>query len=322
MGGWFSMFDHGTPEVAVFEKGNKTEKEESIKGCLKPHNNQLTTSEFTINSLPEGYQEDDLYELVNYIADFTVRISVNFSSKKRLNFWQQAKVQFQGNNRGERHSGSGRIADVYQDTNEIKTCLCSNCINGTKNNAPKEIWTVVVFTATHVVFDDSEARRSECKLFYDTKDGMFKQLNVSKCRWRNVAGDLCFIECVTCDSKFANEIKAKFKRFNELWKGIRDRYALEQEHDSKRLVVIVSHPHGKPQKKISVGRLQKKYDRHLKNDLGYQLFYDSPTCKGSSGAPVYLYGQDWFQEEYVHSGTNKKQLNYSTTWCPKRDEAE
>ncbi|KAI8780080.1 hypothetical protein BgiBS90_019274 [Biomphalaria glabrata] len=324
MGARNSKYRYGTHETAEHKRDDRVTRMEKEKGCSKPHKNQIQIRDFSVGHFPEGYQEQDLFELVKLIAGLTVLIEVQFCSEKRLDYWQKTRTKYPGSEwKGKKTNltGSGRIADIFQDKNGPKFCTCSKC---KEDNVQRELWTIVVITATHVVFDDSEANSSSCCLFYDTDDGNYIQINCTKCRWAHDSGDLCFLEGFTCDRELFNNIDNKIKQFNVLWKTIHDRYALDERKEKmerkyyyKRLVVVVSHPHGGP-KKISLGRLDEQLKNKLKNDTGYQLFYDSPTCEGSSGAPVYLYGQDWFKVEYVHSGTTEdRQLNHSTTWCPK-----
>ncbi|KAK0066841.1 hypothetical protein Bpfe_003577 [Biomphalaria pfeifferi] len=310
MGSRHSKFEffYGTHETAESQK----------ELCSKPHIKQYEISKFSINDLPEDYQEENIFLLIKQIVKLTVQIVVNYISENRLDVWQNTKTRYPGSECKGKDSllrGSGRIADIYKNE-EAKKCMCSDCVNN--ENAEKETWTIIAITATHVVFDESEANKSNCKLYYDSEDGECIQINYCKRRWAHTEGDLCFMECVTCNKNLAEEIWQNIQQFNNLWKKIRKDYLKNtKKYKSNRLVVIVSHPHCGA-KKISIGHLEGKNEIELNNQKGYQLFYDTPTCKGSSGAPVYLYGQNWFRVEYVHSGgTKDPKLNHSTTWCPK-----
>ncbi|KAK0066843.1 hypothetical protein Bpfe_003578 [Biomphalaria pfeifferi] len=211
------------------------------------------------------------------------------------------------------HIGSGRIADIYPNRNEMKTCLCSDCLS---DNVKKETWIIEVLTATHVVFDDSEAKKSKCTLFYDSYEGRSTKSNGSKCRHANTFKDLSLLECIACDRELANVIMENIRSLNVLCATILERYTLdkgknknERNYHNNRLVVLGCHTLTVGQKKISIGRLERIIKRRKKCQKGCLLLYDTSTCVGSGGAPVYLYGQDWLLEEYVHSGrTSDKKL--------------
>ncbi|KAI8780079.1 hypothetical protein BgiBS90_019273 [Biomphalaria glabrata] len=269
-------FNYGTHETA--ESQNETDHKTAQEKCPKPHDKQFEISKFSINDLPEDYQEENLFQLIKQMVKLTVQIVVNYSSENRSDFWQNTETRYPGSECKGQDSllrGSGRIADIYKNE-EAKTCMCSDCIN--KENAEKETWTIIAVTATHVVFDESEANKSNCKLYYDSEDGRCTQINYCKLRWAHTLGDLCFMECVTCNENLAKEIWENIQQFNELWKTIREEYKTNtRKYNSNRLVVIVSHPHCGP-KKISIGHLKEKNKSELNIQKGYQLVYDTPTA--------------------------------------------
>lgn len=79
------------------------------------------------------------------------------------------------------------------------------------------------------------------------------------------------------------------------------------------LTVIVSHPHG-CNKQITIGyyteRVEVKDSRNLT-----RYVYTTPTCPGSSGAPVYVLGRwrGWWPCDHPHSGNSdiNRELNFS-----------
>ena len=52
------------------------------------------------------------------------------------------------------------------------------------------------------------------------------------------------------------------------------------------LCVVVSHPQYGMSKKVSVGKMKDRHD--LKNYDSCMFHYITPTCPGSSGAPVFI----------------------------------
>ncbi|KAK6964061.1 hypothetical protein BgiMline_031261 [Biomphalaria glabrata] len=310
-----TRFDYGTHETV-----NLSDNTSSEENCVKPHDNYRQILKFSMEYLPEEYRENDLYELVKSMAGLTVRISVMYSSKKRMKRWYDTDQLYPGYEcRGSKTCllGSGRIADVYQDSTLRKLCQCPQC-RSRQDSGRRETWIVLVFTAIHVVYDDTEGKKSKLKLLYDCEPGGSKLFHGATKRWSSTAGDLCLLECVTCDKAVAEELSKNIKYFNKLWRSIEAKYLEDTklaENDrkyQKRLVIIVSHPHG-GDKKISVGHVISQETRNIKTDFCYNWVYDAQTCKGSSGAPVYVFGQNWFKEEYVHSGGNTT-VNYSTFW--------
>ncbi|KAK0066846.1 hypothetical protein Bpfe_003581 [Biomphalaria pfeifferi] len=301
-------FDYGTHETLVLETEDEAELAVNRKTCRKNHNHYYSVSDFSEKNLPPKYCHKELLQLIQAMAELTVRIEVTQVSNDRPKNWKgQENVRYPGYDRkGETVSsyGSGRIADVYQNAKENITCSCP------------ENWIILLFTATHVVYDTHEAKSSKCRLFFDTGcKSKWRKLTIMKKMWSNEPGDLCLLAGVTCDTKLALGIRNILKEFNESWKYIEniEKYS-GKKRSKKTLVVIVSHPHGGP-KQISCGYLRKRKAKDLGDDEGFFFKYTARTCAGSSGAPVYVYGQNWFDDEIVHSGCNKK-LNYSTVWCP------
>ncbi|KAK6964367.1 hypothetical protein BgiMline_031590 [Biomphalaria glabrata] len=318
-----AKFDYGTHETAEFKSDDVAEAEIQRDGCQKNHSNYLEVKGLTLDSLPQGYQEPDLLELVKSLASLTVRISVMYSSLERRKFWQGTEASYPGYIcRGSDTclTGSGRICDVYEDTKYELTCPCSDCKEPMSGSERRAVWHIWVYSATHVVYNSVEAEKSVFKLFYDTSEGKRKTFYGVKVLWSNITGDLCLLSCVTCDKELADELDQSLKGLISIWKRIRENYKRDKtlEDDARkykdRIVVIVSHPHGGP-KKVSFGQLHSKERKKIGSDNGWHINYLTNTCSGSSGAPVYLYGMDWFKSEYVHSGSNSD-VNYSTTWSP------
>lgn len=140
--------------------------------------------------------------------------------------------------------------------------------------------------------------------------------------------------CVTHDDSLAERIKSADQSWSEFcqYHPIDNQNARKaatrslKELDSggrggQISLVVISHPHGRP-KKVSVGRL-------VSGAQDSSFNYSTPTCPGSSGAPLFLVDSErlcpgffpWFG--CVHSGTfpnpearakTKKYVNFSNNF--------
>ncbi|GFS14737.1 hypothetical protein ElyMa_003170000 [Elysia marginata] len=101
--------------------------------------------------------------------------------------------------------------------------------------------------------------------------------------------DRCNVLCVTCDEELGERLHAAERcgfDLNELTpQDLSDLGLLAFCDEECDLALIVSHPHSQP-KKITVGEVRYKDEGNLR------LAYDTPTCAGSSGAPVMGYSKD------------------------------
>ncbi|KAH9512182.1 hypothetical protein Btru_040991 [Bulinus truncatus] len=272
----------------------------TLPKCSKDHGHKDMIPR---SHIPEPYQDaEEVYKLVKAMAYLTVRLKTNYVSKKRPRYLPRTNYDYPlYEKRGEKgyNSGTGRVCDVVKM--EKGQCSCKKC-QDPKNSPSTTWWSVKIFTATHVVYDDNEAAQTTCNLFYDggvQKEGREKtDLVGCKKIWLDVGGDLCLIETPTCDQNLATKLFDKIKKFNTYWQSLQTMYELDRQQE--KLVMIVSHPHGS-EKRISVGL---GVDIGRKKKLGYSKFiYTAPTCPGTSGGPVYILGFDWFKTEYVHGGT-------------------
>ncbi|XP_055867471.1 uncharacterized protein LOC106068680 [Biomphalaria glabrata] len=323
MGLFQTKFDYGTHETAVFKSDDVAEVENQKRECQKDHTKYIPVNELLLEKLPAGYREQNLFDLIQCMAELTVRITVKFCSAKRRKYWMGTEAEYPGyKDRGKesRLIGSGQICDVLKVENGEMKCPCDHCKGA--NSEKRDVWNIHVFTATHVVYDSDEAEKSEIKLFYEGNDGRGnKTFYGVGTIWSNANGDLCVLSCVTCDQNLAASLLLTIKQINILWKSIRENYQNDKKESNQRkykdrIVVIVSHPHGGG-KCVSFDNLDGRVWKWIYIDnRGWHLNYKASTCTGSSGAPVYLYGMDWDKTAYAHSGCNGD-CNYSTTWCPK-----
>ena len=157
-------------------------------------------------------------------------------------------------------------------------------------------------TAHHVVFNTEEATRTRVDLFYDSENS--RKDKTMKSVWASQVGDVgsrsesdvCSLECVTCDEQIGEKIKSLHRRWFSLYDSsefsitnppkepsLVDRF---RNLFSRRLdnhMLVVSHPHGQP-KMITIGKVTLTDSAKLEEALYVE--YQTPTCPGSSGAPV------------------------------------
>ena len=220
--------------------------------------------------------------------------------------------------------GTGSIGFVYPPVSNQR-CPCRAC----GGKLSKRYWAFTVCTASHVVYDTEEAQDTKVDLFYEDEscewDGTMKSVWAVRVMESNADSDISMMLCITHDAALADQIGVLVSR-----RALLSSPRSSEETTSRFLhfffsrprsyVLIVSHPHGKP-KKISVGQLK---DELLTEDDGefaeQNIEYYTATCKGSSGAPVFLKGVDsrlypW--RAAVHNGGRErcsKQVNYSLNW--------
>ncbi|XP_059162428.1 uncharacterized protein LOC131945834 [Physella acuta] len=266
-------------------------------GCNKNpgHINFTPVNDFNLDHLPFLYRDDNVFEVIKALSALTVMIKVNYTSLERSESSQYPFYNIRGSD--VLRTGTGSLYRVYRRTESEgwRICSCGKCKN---SDTPSKIWWVVtVMTASHVVFDQSEAEKTKCTLDIDDS----KSSGVSLEGWDMWCNgefyDRCELAYETCDEALADQLDKKCQKFNDLCKILKEKYP----DDS--LLIIVSHPHGCPEM-VSIGQLINEYNEHG----WYQRTYTTSTCPGSSGAYVYRLGT--YMWSLPHSGT-KCGLNYS-----------
>ncbi|XP_059148099.1 uncharacterized protein LOC131935615 [Physella acuta] len=312
-----------TDQAGVFYLGNhdaeicygaEPDLNKHVTGCKKNpgHKDFIPLKDFNINYLPSRYHDDNLMsDTIKTLAALTIQLKTKFTSLKRPEFYPGTLAPYPCyNDRGSHvmRLGTGRVWRVDKYTESDKTCRCANCrISAT----PSKVWgEICVLTATHVVFDDSEARQTRCVLGFDDN----KSPVVSLDGWEaeggaNIESDRCELKYFTCNFELVDELDKICQRFDGLCREVWDKY--KSFVDVDKLTVIVSHPHGFP-KQVSVGQWTHKHERDdiFEDEITWTRYvYNACTCPGSSGAFVYRPG---YVVLYLHphSGSNSHG-NYS-----------
>ncbi|XP_055873115.1 uncharacterized protein LOC106057746 isoform X1 [Biomphalaria glabrata] len=277
----------------------------SYIGCTKnpEHASFIPVNNFSLEHLPAAFQEEDIVQVVKALAELTVRVRVNVTSLERPMYQPDSDVPYPFYNfRGRTlpRFGTGLVDNVTKY--EMVPCPCQAC---RITEDPKEVWAEIeVFTASHVVFDESEASSTCCRLFYDYPGGDYVDVNDVKMWHSDVTKDKCRLTCLTHDEALIDRLLQTNAKRKILCRRVRDRYWNSRDDD--KLTIIVSHPHG-CQKMISVGEWRQRTDE----DMYCMYTYNTATCPGSSGAYVYILGSVGWWYEYVHRGVNLEGTNFS-----------
>ncbi|XP_059156694.1 uncharacterized protein LOC131941448 [Physella acuta] len=306
-----SSYFKGTHEVQTCLEG---QGEIGLAGyqnqCNKSHKGFVPVNNLTVQHFPPGYQDKELYDFTKAVADLTVRIVLKYTSPDRPEFVPGTKDPYPFyNTRGQNslRTGTGRVYNVIkyeegmdENLGPYRTCPCPECVTSA---TPRNVWwRVDVVTARHVVFDESEARQTRCRLWFDYN----KCPVVNLCGWglggTESDGDWCSVYCWSHDSNLCDKLQLLLELFSFQWFGVSHKY--KRQRQVGRLAIVVSHPHGCC-KQVSVGRWIHR--QVVVNDWT-RYTYTTSTCPGSSGAMVYRLG---FVSNHPHSGAGFRGLNYS-----------
>ena len=267
-----------------------------------------------IDSLPcsEG---DPVREWVRVTADLTVRLRVGYTSQDRPDGDPLC------GNRGKSIPRVGTALICYVNSVINEPCPCVYC----DGQEVRKYWRFYVQTAQHVVYDTEEAKRTRVDLFYDDEtsrqDGKVVTVWALRVDGSNTENDRCWMECVTHDERIGEMVESLVRRWDSLNEATRSTPIYSKKSslsgEGQVYTLIISHPHGQA-KKITLGKLRPPVKG---GNSGYQE-YETATCPGSSGAPVfelYTKGDDVFLRHsyhgYIHSGTQSSsvstdQINY------------
>ncbi|XP_059148130.1 uncharacterized protein LOC131935640 [Physella acuta] len=200
--------------------------------------------------------------------------------------------------------GSGRIQEaLWYDKRFDHPCPCEEC--GACPHSKREWGLILVRTATHVVFNAEEAKSTTCLLGYETKGSRCAVIKgFDTTAEPDVPGDTCVFDCYTHSKVLFDKIEQMIKRYKCLQKKVASKF--EKKTGDKKLVVIVSHPHGL-NKQVTVGEWSDKGVKCY--ETWYQ--YNSVTCPGSSGGPVFILSRLGRLSIHPHSKVAKDNKNSS-----------
>ena len=238
--------------------------------------------------MPPELRDPQTLNMVRTTADLTVRLRVHWTSHSRPDDDDLANL------RGtlDLRTGSGLITGVEAGQ---RSCPCFECYGQTE-----KFWFVYLRTARHVVFDTTEAKETKVDLFFDDencdRDGRMKSLWGMDMEMTDAGDDFCVMRCVLHDESLALQLQ-EYTASAHLGMEFKMTYFTlwgRSEFLDHFIILIISHPHGKP-KKVTVGKVKhvdvkpsEDRDRaYLLESYGPVVFeYRTATCPGSSGAPI------------------------------------
>ncbi|CAL1529465.1 unnamed protein product [Lymnaea stagnalis] len=296
-----ALADQGKHEVEVCVEGY--EGSMSWNACLKNpgHANFILASEFSLTHLPAQYRDTDILKFIKLWVELTVKLSICATSQDRT----VADPFYKYRGMPLIRSGTGKVTDVQIIEDDKFPCPCSQCIS---SKDPCTKWAAIwVMTALHVVFDDIEVEKTSAIFHYDNEDLTTKKnmTTLYGCRVvdSNRHGDWCKFECATHDLEFATQINNALTPLMGLAEMIQERY---RDDVNINMAIIASHPHGCA-KYVTVGewREMETFENKKENLAWTTYTYSTGTCKGSSGAPVWILGPDrsnlYAYYSHVHS---------------------
>ena len=337
------LYHIGPHEVQVFEADSNVAEESNYameNSAKNPgHKDFLPARDFMINHLPRSLG-DEGRRCLEAALDLTVRIRVDHTSVERPD--GDVLSAFRGTNK--LRVGTGFIC-LVDDPQTNKPCPCDEC----KGEIVTKYWVLSVRTAHHVVHNTDEAKHANVDLFFDDDESQFNgkmtTLQALEMVWSRNNHDGCGIECVTHDQALGERIKSLHRRWYSLLDFYEDSICSPKKlgltenfevfvnrvmsfrpedmftNGSHGYAVCISHPHGQP-KKITVGRVVRVVK---KTDGGFFAEYHTPTCPGTSGAPVFPLFADHKDPRaalryalwgFIHGGNNRSssplvdQVNY------------
>ncbi|GFS14286.1 hypothetical protein ElyMa_006742500 [Elysia marginata] len=288
---------HQECEIFSGRKHEAAESEHKFSSCEKnPGHEQFVSPQHFIEKCLSRLQTEEKREVFRAWIDLTVRLRVYCTSRDRPDDDDMATYRGTAGAR----VGTGFLWLVSTPRYD-KSCFCDKC----HGMVAKKQWTFEVQTARHVVYNTEEAKRTKVDLFYDDhscqQDCRMKSLRGEELVISSSSRDWCIMSCVVCDEDLVERIKSLIVKrcwrlyldtgrlnLNEFKLDPQDFYELgllQSRGEDCDPVLIVSHPHGQP-KKITLG--ENKY----RDTEQFLVEYNTPTCPGSSGAPVFLYGRN------------------------------
>lgn len=252
---------------------------------------------------------------------------MNWTSKNRPESDSCAKFRDSRRTR----TASGTYILDNPDKFVTRDCHIPNCHRAADLGPQHKIYEgdLKIFTNKHVLYDDDELEKTVVDFFYDSADraGVIREY-ATKLFYTKPSSDKTFLKVTIHDQELFQKLEQynldRCIKFHELSPDV--------IMSMCSFAIVISHPHGLP-KKISIGRIleiteeniseetlenarlagdleRKWFESHLEEDYGkfmaclgqkdlpvYKVMYDTPTCQGSSGAPV-LFGGRQCQGEW------------------------
>ncbi|CAL1539553.1 unnamed protein product [Lymnaea stagnalis] len=253
--------------------------------------------------LPHPYNHDNQFgPLIKGIGYLVVKVHVRIPETHKISL------------------GSGKIVFSRVKSGTLSRCCpCETCQHekekSVKGNLKREDqkqktqWGEIhVVTAYHVVGSNKDVKKTTCLLNYDdeahSKPIELDGLKIN--RWSKDR-DMCEFICISHDMDLVKGLRKKIY----FLKGRHEKVYRDYRYSAERnLCVIVSHPHGCA-KHVTCGELLNTVPVQRGEFNFTTLCYNTHTCGGSSGAPVYRVNKRSVWYLHPHRGEKDGASNWS-----------
>uniref|UniRef100_A0A0B7ADV6 MYND-type domain-containing protein n=1 Tax=Arion vulgaris TaxID=1028688 RepID=A0A0B7ADV6_9EUPU len=292
------------------------------KNGYNDHAYFIPVNDMTLDKLPEEIRRQDVLDYIMAQSKMTVRVLVNWTSKNRPD--NDACARFRDSRRTRTASGTYILDN--SDMFVSKECPIPNC-HRTADLGPNHMiyeGDLKIFTNKHVLYDDDELSKIVVDFFYNTPNraGVIREYAI-KLFYTKPSSDKTFFKVTIHDKELFHRLEQYDIERGETFHKLSPSLITLMSS----FAVVISHPHGMP-KKISIGRVleiteeniseetmgnaklagvleRKWFESNREEDYGnymaclgqknlpvYKIMYDTPTCQGSSGAPVLIGGRE------------------------------
>ncbi|XP_059146322.1 uncharacterized protein LOC131933662 [Physella acuta] len=304
--------------------------DQSLECCPKKHRHHefVDVKKLTLAHLPHDLRHASVLVWLKYCALLVVKLKRVTSNGK----------------------ATGRVCFVVRERGIVKTCSSNKC----HIEDPHEVYGgISIITNMHVVKNDFDASRTTVEFFYDDKESPPHTEQGSSITLTKREMDYGVFSCYVHNKDLVGKLMLVDEIKHYAWLQI----PAELRKISKDYAIIISHPHGES-KKFSFGKIldreilwnseQLENNRVLQNMFNtletlqepvltwFSVFiqefimsreiklphkrtrYDTATCKGSSGAPVYMgsvveeNGRE-INLPHTHRGVDREVFNISFT---------
>lgn len=190
------------------------------------HNQFIQMDKFGTDSLPSlprafPLSKEDIVRWVKSCAGMVVRVNMKYCSLNRPDTWDGKSPYPFSEFKGKRmnHVGSGWVSDFNSNASDIPFTYCPLCKKCKEEGTVETCWNFTIYTARHVVYDDSEAKECEVIFCEDKPRGVGAFVaQGGMMDHADTDTDSCWMSCFTHDTSFGEEAeKLRDNLFDTRW---------------------------------------------------------------------------------------------------------